>query len=178
MGLDFKPLKLRLVRIENDGKTQVLITSLIHTKLSPYKVFAKLYHKRWPMEEDYKTIKCTIEMENFSGQSALSVYQDFHSKILLENLVLVVALPVNDALSNSMTSKKYDNQINFTQAISKSKDVIALLFQQTSSKLIQLIESLQDIFLKTIEPIRPGRKYPRRNIVSCRKYFLNYKSIA
>ena len=114
-------------------------------------------------------------MENFSGQSALSVYQDFHSKILLKNLVSVLALPVNDALSNSMTSRKYDYQINFTQAISKSKDVIALLFRQTTLKLIQLIESLQDIFLKTIEPIRPRRKYPRRHTVSCRKYFLNYK---
>jgi hypothetical protein len=33
MGLDLKPLKLRLLCIENDGKTQVLITSLIDTKL-------------------------------------------------------------------------------------------------------------------------------------------------
>jgi len=178
MGLDLTPLKLRLIRIENAGKTQVLITSLTDTKLYPYEVFADLYHKRWPVEEDYKTIKCRIELENFSGKSALSVYQDFHSKVLLKNLVSVLALPVNDILTNSTTSRKYDYQINFTQAISKSKDVIALLFQQTTSKLIQLIESLQDIFLKTIEPIRPGRKYPRRHLVSCRKYFLNYKPIA
>ena len=178
MGLDLRPLKLRLIRIEYAGKTQVLITSLTDSKLYPYEVFADLYHKRWPVEEDYKTIKCRIEMENFSGQSALSVYQDFHSKVLLKNLVSVFALPVNDMLANSMTSRKYNYQINFTQAISKSKDVIALLFQQTTSKLIQLIESLQDIFLKTIEPIRPGRQYPRRHLGSCRKYFLNYKPIA
>jgi Transposase DDE domain len=178
MGLDLKPLKLRLIRIENAGKTQVLITSLTDTKLYPYVLFAELYHKRWPVEEDYKTIKCRIEMENFSGQSALSVYQDFHSKVLLKNLVSVLALPVNDVIADSMTSRKYDYQINFTQAISKSKDVIALLFQKTTSKLIQLIESLQDIFLKTIEPIRPGRKYPRRHLASGRKYFLNYKPIS
>jgi len=178
MGLDLRPLKMRLIRIENAGKTQVLITSLTDTKLYPYEVFAELYHKRWPVEEDYKIIKCRIEMENFSGQSALSVYQDFHAKVLLKNMVSVLAMPVNDILANSMTTRKYDYQINFTQAISKSKDVIALLFQQTTSKLIQLIESLQDIFLKTIEPIRPGRKYPRRHNVSCRKYFLNYKPIA
>ena len=178
MGLDLKPLKLRLLRIENDAKTQVLITSLTDTQLYPYELFAELYHKRWPVEEDYKAIKCRIEIENFSGQSALSVYQDFHSKVFLKNLVSVLALPVNDMLTNSMTSRKYNYQINFTQAISKSKDVIALLFQQTTSKLTQLIESLQDIFLKTIEPIRPGRKYPRKHIVSSRKYFLNYKPIA
>jgi hypothetical protein len=178
MGLDLAPLKLRLIRIENAGKTQILMTSLTDTKLYPYEVFADLYHKRWPVEEDYKVIKCRIEMENFSGQSALSVYQDFHSKVFLKNLVSVLALPVNDALANSITSRKYDYQINFTQAISKSKDVIALLFQHTTSKLIQLIESLQSIFLKTIEPIRPGRKYPRRRTVSSRKYYLNYKPIA
>ncbi len=178
MGLDLSPLKLRLIRIENAGKTQVLITSLTDTRLYPYEVFAELYHKRWPIEEDYKIMKCRIEMENFSGQSAHSVYQDFHAKVLLKNLVSVLALPVNDILANSMTSRRYDYQINFTQAISKSKDVIALLFQETTSKLIQLIESLQDIFLKTIEPIRPGRKYPRPHIVSSRKYYLNYKPIA
>jgi len=178
MKLDLRPLKLRLIRIENAGKTQILITSLTDTNLYPYEVFADLYHKRWPVEEDYKTIKCRIEMENFSGQSALSVYQDFHSKVFLKNLVSVLALPVNNVLTNSTTSRKYDYQINFTQAISKSKDVIALLFQKTTSKLTQLIKSLQDIFLKTIEPIRPGRKYPRRHTVSSRKYFLNYKPIA
>ncbi|MBU0768572.1 MAG: IS4 family transposase [Proteobacteria bacterium] len=178
MGLDLTPLKLRLIRIENAGKTQILITSLTDAKSYPYEVFADLYHKRWPVEEDYKAIKCRIEMENFSGQSALSVYQDFHSKVLLKNLVSVFALPVNDILANSTTSRKYDYKINFTQAISKSKDVIALMFQQTASKLIQLIENLQQIFLKTIEPIRPGRKYPRRRTVSSRKYFLNYKPIA
>lgn len=178
MGLDLSPLKVRLIRIENAGKTQVLITSLTDAVLYPNKVFADLYHKRWPVEEDYKTIKCRIEMENFSGQSALSVYQDFHSKVFLKNLVSLLALPVNDVLTKSITSRKYDYQINFTQAISKSKDVIALLFQQTTSKLIQLIESLQDIFIKTIEPIRPGRKYPRRRTISPRKYFLNYKPIA
>jgi len=178
MGLDLRPLKLRLIRIENDGKTQVLITSLTDTRSYPFGVFSDLYHKRWPVEEDYKAIKCRIEMENFSGQSALSVYQDFHSKVLLKNLVSVFALPVNDVLANSTISRKYDYQMNFTQAISKSKDVIALLFQQTTSTLTRLIERLQDIFLKTIEPVRPGRKYPRRRTASCRKYFLNYKPIA
>jgi hypothetical protein len=178
MGLDLSPLKVRLIRIEKAGKVQVLMTSLTDTKLYPYEVFADLYHKRWPVEEDYKIIKCRIEMENFSGQSALSVYQDFHSKVLLKNLVSVFSLPVNDVLANSTANRKYDYQINFTQAISKSKDVIVLLFQQTTSKLTQLIESLQDIFLKTIEPIRPGREYPRRRTISPRKYYLNYKPIA
>jgi hypothetical protein len=85
MGLDITPLKLRLIRIENDGKVAVLITSLIDTKQYPIDIFNDLYHQRWPIEEDYKTIKCRMELENFSGKSALSVYQDFHAKVFAKN---------------------------------------------------------------------------------------------
>jgi hypothetical protein len=48
----------------------------------PHDLFADLYHDRWPVEEDYKIMKCRIEIENFTGQSELSVYQDFHARVL------------------------------------------------------------------------------------------------
>ena len=84
MGLCMRPMKLRLIRIENDGKAQVLITSLTDTQQYPNEIFDELYHRRWPVEEDYKTIKCRIELENYSGESVLSVYQDFHAKYFTE----------------------------------------------------------------------------------------------
>jgi hypothetical protein len=93
MGLDMKPLKLRLIRIQNGDKAQVLVTSLIDAKRYPIDIFHDLYHKRWPIEEDYKSIKCRMELENFSGKSALSVYQDFHAKIFAKNLVSIIAFP-------------------------------------------------------------------------------------
>jgi hypothetical protein len=177
MGLPMKPLKLRLIRIRDKDQVQVLITSLIDTKEYPLKIFRDLYHHRWPVEEDYKTIKCRLELENFSGKSVLSVYQDFHAKVFTKNLVWIMAFPANNALHRQHDCRKYDYQINFTQAISKSKGVIALLFHETASKIVQLIAGLQDIFQRTIEPIRPGRKYPRNHKASVRKFFPAYKSI-
>ncbi len=177
IGLDMKPLKLRLIRIQDGDKVQVLVTSLIDTKRYPIDIFHDLYLKRWPIEEDYKSIKCRMELENFSGKSALSVYQDFHAKIFAKNLVSIMAFPVNNSLKNNCENRKYDYQINFTQALSKSKGVIALLFYETKLKLVQLITDLQNIFQRTVEPIRPGRKYPRNHKVSVRKFFLNYKPI-
>ena len=85
------PLQLRLIRIQNGDKVQVLITSLIDTKRYPIEIFYDLYHSRWPVEEDYKFIKCRMELENFSGKSVLSVYQDFHAKIFTKNLVSILA---------------------------------------------------------------------------------------
>ena len=177
MGLDTTPLKLRLIRIENDGKVVVLITSLIDMEQYPLNIFNDLYHQRWPIEEDYKIIKCRMELENFSGKSALSVYQDFHAKIFAKNLVWVLAFPVQNRLDDDRRIKKYQYQINFTQAFSKSKGVIALLFHETVKRVGRLIVDLQHIFQRTVEPIRPGRKYPRNHKARSRKFFLQYKPI-
>jgi len=177
MGLDTTPLKLRLIRIENDGKVAVLITSLIDTQKYPIELFSDLYHKRWPVEEDYKIIKCRIELENFSGLSALSVYQDFHAKVFTKNLVWMMAFPVQDRMDDEIVHTKHRYQINFTQALSKSKGVIALLFLDANRLIERLIADLQYIFQRTVEPIRLGRKYPRKHKAKPRRYFPQYKPI-
>jgi len=177
MGLTTDPLKLRLIRIENEGKVAVLITSLIDTKLHPVEIFRDLYHLRWPVEEDYKTIKCRLELENFSGKSALSVYQDFHAKVFAKNLVWMMAFSVQNALDEDTSNKKHRYQINFTQAFSKSKGVMALLFHDTHRRIRSMIADLQYIFQRTVEPIRPGRKFPRNHRSKPRKFFMQYKPI-
>jgi len=177
MGLDTTPLKLRLIRIENGGNTAVLITSLIDREKYPLKAFNDLYHQRWPVEEDYKAMKCRLELENFTGKSALSVYQDFHAKVFAKNLVWLMAFSVQRRLDKDSGTKKHQYQINFTQAFSKSKGVIALLFHDSKRRIRCLITDLQYIFQRTLEPIRPGRKYPRSFSRTRRKFFIRYKPI-
>jgi hypothetical protein len=177
MGLATAPLKLRLIRIENDGQIAVLVTSLIDMNLYPVEIFSDLYHHRWPVEEDYKTFKCRLELENFSGKSALSVYQDFYAKVFAKNLIWMMAFPVQKVLDEDPIPKKYRYQVNFTQAFSKSKGVIALLFHDSYRRIKSLIADLQYIFQRTVEPIRPGRKFPRNHRVKLRKFFLQYKPI-
>ena len=178
MGLDMKPLKLRLIRIEHNNKVIVLVTSLIDTERYPVDIFYDLYHGRWPIEEDYKTVKCRLELENFTGKSVLSVYQDFHAKIFAKNLVSILVLPLNVSLQNDIQTRKYIYKVNFTQALSKCKGPLALLFYETEKMILNLIADLQNIFQRTIEPIRPGRKYPRKHKAKPRKFFMTYKPIA
>ena len=73
MVFPLEPLKLRLIRIQNKDQVQILITSLIDTTRYPIELFSDLYHCRWPVEEDCKTLKSRLELENFSGKSVLSV---------------------------------------------------------------------------------------------------------
>lgn len=179
LGMDTKTIKLRLIRVElSSGEVEILITSLIDKEQYPHDVFMVLYHQRWPVEEDYKTMKCWLELENFSGKSVLSVYQDFHAKVFSKNLTSALAFPTQEKIKQNNAHRKYDYQLNFTQALSKTKDVFIMLFQSVKKQVIQLISALHDIFAQTIEPVRPGRKYPRNHKVSRRKHFACYKSFA
>lgn len=178
LGLDTTPIPLRLVRIElENGETEILITSLTDPDLFPHSRFSALYHLRWPVEEDYKTMKCRIEVENFSGKSILSVNQDFHAKIFSKNLTAVLSIPAKEVIRQESQNKQYEYQLNFTQALSRMKDTIVLLFTKAKSAVKDIIVKLHNIFVKTIEPIRPGRKYPRKSKVQRKGFYMCYKPI-
>jgi hypothetical protein len=162
MGLDLEPIRVRLIKIGLEtGESEILITSLLDTTCYPYEEFAELYHCRWPVEEDYKTMKQWIEIENFSGKSVLSIYQDFHAKVFSKNLAMSLVFPTQKAIDNNTKKNQYKYQKNFAQTLSKLKDTIPLLFIRTKDLLAKLISDIHEIVIKTIEPVRPGRKYPR-----------------
>jgi len=175
-GLSPDPLTVRLVRIELDnGEIEVLATSLLDTPLYPHSLFKELYHDRWPVEESYKVVKCRVEVENFSGKSKLSIYQDFHAKIFTVNLTAILAHPAQEVVKEQSQDKKYSYQINFTQALSKMKDSVVLLFQKSS--ITKILHQLWDVMTQTIEPIRPNRKYPRPKRTRPKKFSMAYKPI-
>jgi IS4 transposase len=53
-------------------------------------VFAELYHRRWGIETDFRRLKQTLTLDNFSGRSVTAVKQDFHAAQLLKNLALLM----------------------------------------------------------------------------------------
>jgi hypothetical protein len=178
LGLDTTPLRCRLIRVELDsGETEILITSLLDTAQYPYELFKELYHCRWPVEEDYKVIKTWLTMENFSGKSVLSIYQDFHAKIFSKNLTSILAFSISDEIEQPRQGYKHAYKINFAQALSKTKQSLVLLFLRSHRHTVRLIEDLLNIFAATLEAVRPGRKNPRNLRVSVRKFFPNYKPI-
>ena len=175
-GLSTDPITVRLIRVELDtGEVEVLVTSLLDTVAYPVAVFKDLYHQRWPVEENYKVMKCRVEVENFSGKSVLAVYQDFHAKVFTMNLTAILAHPAQKVVERESQGKQYTYQINVTNALSKMKDTIVLLFQRTA--VLPILKRLWQVIIKTIEPIRPGRSYPRKKRVKRRRFAMTYKPI-
>jgi len=178
MGLDQKPLRLRVIRVELDsGETEILITSLLDKLQYPVEHFAELYHLRWPVEEDYKTMKKWIEVENFSGKSVLSVYQDFHAKVFSKNLTSALAFPTQEAIDENNRNSLHQYQKNFAQLLSKVKDVIPLLFMRAKEQVLSIISDLHAIVTKRTEPVRPGRKYPRNFNNKTGRFSYGYKPL-
>jgi hypothetical protein len=176
LNLPISPIRVRAIRIElPGGETEILLTSLMDKELYPHELFKELYHLRWTVEENYKTAKCRIEIENFSGKSVESVYQDFHAKAFAMNLAAAMTHPAQDVISGQREQKKHPYRVNFTQALSKMKDSLVLLFLRPD--IMELIHKLHDLFIATIEPVRPGRNYPRNHSIQKKGFFPCYKPI-
>ena len=179
MGFDKDPMTMRLLRIElSSGETEVLATSLTDSTRYHYDLFAELYHQRWFIEEDYKTVKIPLEVENFSGKTVHSIYQDCYAQILAKNIVSILSFEARTQIKQAGKKDKYVHQINFTYALSKTKEVMARLFHSTKADLEELLKTLDTLFLKITEPIRPGRSYPRNHRIYKRGYHSNRKCIA
>lgn len=161
-GLPTTPIKLRLVRVDLPSGIEVLITNLMAPDKYDASVFKSLYHLRWSIEENYKRLKQWVEIENFSGKSALSVQQDFHAKIVATNLTALMAMAAQKIITTKTKVLKLKYQINFAQAISKMKHKMVYLIVHAHSDIKLLIERTIRYISKTIEAVRDGRSAPRR----------------
>ncbi len=159
-GLGSEPLEVRLVRVDlPSGEVEVLATSLLDVQEFSVEEISAIYSKRWQIEEKIKELKGRAVIERFTGKSVQSVEQDFHAKILATNLVQLLVNSAQAEVDRDRSSRKHVWKINLTQALSKSKGVVAPLLLRVRSKIIA---RLLEIFVRTLEPARPGRWFPRR----------------
>lgn len=163
LGIEAMPLKVRLVKVILDtGEKELLATSLIDSIVYPVTIFQELYTLRWGVEEEYKTMKAVLEVEQFSGKSPHAVRQEFHAAIFLSNLQSVISREkdVQERIEKKTEGRKYEYQENRTSALFFVKEGLIALFTGTSLNMV--LTYLKEKIIKNILPIRPGRCYERR----------------
>lgn len=168
--------RLISITLEN-GEKEVLCTSLLGLEQYPYEDMKELYHYRWGVEEGFKLFKARAEVERFSGKTALAVKQDFFAKIFMMSLSAVLAFPIEEkvrAESQNNNKNKHPVKINRTNALSMTHKIsIALLLKSMQEKALAAFDI---IVQKTVEIIRPGRKFSRKKHPK-RQFNMNYKSL-
>lgn len=176
LGLSTAPIALRFICIELDtGEKEVLITSLMDDHLYPYEVFSNLYQLRWQVEESYKTMKSRLEIENFSGKSCLAIAQDFYAKIFSCNLTSILVCSADEIVEKICKKRKRKYKPNFTQALSRMKNSIILLFCREKEIVEGYLDELIELFAANLEVVRKDRHFERNFRKSKRIYSMPYK---
>ena len=172
--LNFKPLKLRLVKHQIGNETYVYATNLIDESKYPTDCFPDLYHGRWGIEELYKISKCFIDVEDFHSQTERGVKHELYGHILLINIAKIFEADTNTMLSpdsqaeveNPMHSITELNsgatlKINFKHCLAVvGRHLEDLILASKALMEIWLYKSMQAVS-KIRQRMRPGRSYPR-----------------
>lgn len=152
-------IKVRFVRVVLEtGEYEVLVTNLLDKVEFPTEEFAYIYYLRWGVEEFYGIIKTRLTLENFSGKTAHSIYQDFYATIYLSGLETLLTSDINTELQKKKTRNK--QQVNHAVSFNVIKNkAIKLLLDDTPPD--DILKQLEILFKTNPVQIRPNRKVAR-----------------
>lgn len=163
---------VRLVRVRLDGGgTEVLMTSLLDGK--KYKVgdFKWLYGKRWGVETYLDRLKNQLEVERFSSKKLIGIEQDFYGVVFISTLESALSKEDEEEVVEESRRKhlKYDYKINKSVSYSALVDHVIDLLINLDKSPEEVVEELSKLFKAGRTPIRPGRKFERKNLTPSRK---------
>jgi len=174
--LPIEPLWVRLIRLDGDkDEPMVLATSLLDTDRFPYAQLQVLSLYRWPIETDYNHLKNRLEVENWTGTTVSAIYQDFHATVFTKNLAALLAQPAQQVVGQQSASRQHRYQINWANLFSKLKDTVIHLF--LAANPVPFLHQLWQQMIRTIEPVRPNRSFPRKKRVKPRRFAMSYKRL-
>jgi len=112
LGLDMA-ITVRFVAIRlQTGELEVLVTSLLDEEEYPTEEFKVIYNMRWGVETLYDVLKIRLSLENFSGQTAEAVRQDFYAAVFLTGLESHLTLPTDKELADRSESNQLGQTVN------------------------------------------------------------------
>jgi len=155
--------RLRVLKfLRQNGDVDILVTNLLEQMISSDEL-KELYRLRWGVETAFRTLKSTLQIENFSGTSQLIVEQDFFAAMFLKNMVAFAKIDSDEIVSqNENPDNLYRQQTNENQLVGILKDklVLALLDNRPRARARKVEKIIQEAARHTI-PIRPDRYFPR-----------------
>ena len=168
-------VRITVIELE-DGKREILCTSLLDSTQYTLDDLKGLYHTRWGIEEAYKLLKVRADLESFSGLTTLSVKQDFYAGIFAMNLSAMMSFPIDQKVRKQSKEAELKNtkMINRTDALALVRESMVGVF--IKKKIKKFLQTVDNILQKTTEAIRPNRSFPR-NHKRKKPKSMNYKNI-
>ena len=173
-----KIYRIRVVKFTlPSGEIETLITDLPQDTFETSD-FQTLYFKRWPIETRYDTLKIKLQLENFTGKTVLSVFQDFYASMFLSNMATFAKYITDAEIQKDNADKNLDYEYitNVNILIGKLKNNLVLaLLEPNPNKRDRALKKVLAEISKNRTPIRPDRQFERK-IPRKKRFFMNKKS--
>ena len=157
-------IKIRLLRIIlSTGEIEVLATSLLDKNVFSAKDFSYLYSLRWGVETFFSKIKGRLALENFTGKSVESIYQDFWPTIFISNLETIIVEDIEENMNINKFSEGKKKKINKAVSFNVIKKMAFELFFNEPDKN-NIITKLAQLFILNPVIVREERHMVRKKI--------------
>lgn len=160
------------------GETEVLLTTLLDAQTYPRPLFYALYGQRWGQETYYDRLKNIFEVERWSGESWLTLQQDFFGVLFLATLESVLAQDAQAALTarDQVRQPKTPAQVNRAVSYVALVDhAVALLLDPRASPA-ETLRQLQQLLQMNPTRKRDGRQVPRPKLKYAQRIrYLKYR---
>jgi len=166
-------IKVRLLSIDiaETGEREVIATSLLDEVAFPTSLFGWLYYQRWGIETYYHQLKNRLDLENFSGLSVESIYQDFYAMLFISNYETVLTKPAQVAFNENKRPANLPKKINHSVSYHLIKEYALDLFFSNQPQEA-LVRKLSQLFQMNphCQRIRPPTQQNNTSPMTSAKY--------
>lgn len=163
---DHAPVEVRALRVKQRGMgPTVLLTSLRQSEFNRGRI-AALYHERWEIEEYYKLVKSDyLGQGQFHAMKEAGIRQEVHAVALFIAIArfLMAAAAKRHRLA-------YDSLSPKSATLGLAAYVVRLLVQIDEDRVMPVLDQLLNRIVRTRDPMRPGRRFPRRSFRPAAKW--------
>src|SRR6185369_12662418 len=150
-------------------EVEVLATSLLDESKFSNEDFNYLYSLRWGAETFFSKIKGRLALENFTGKTVESIYQDFWSTVFISNIETIMVEDVEEDINTNKPDDKKDQKINKAVSFNAIKNMAFEIFFNESDQ-DRVISKLTTLFRMNPIIVRKDRQVPRKKISNTRSF--------
>jgi hypothetical protein len=147
------PTSLAMREVRAGGWT--LVTSLVDAKSVSKSELVDLYHSRWHVELDFRSIKDVMQMDELRCKTAQMVRKEVAVHLLAYNLVRAVAAQA------AQMARVLPRRISFKATLQTLTNFFHRLRECPACRLLELHRTLLRAIAMLVLPWRPNRCEPR-----------------
>jgi len=172
-------VQARLVKfVLDNGKVEVLITSLLDRDEYPAVEFKWLYEKRWGVETGFFRFKQQLDAEKFSSKKVHNIRQDFYALAFMQVFESIMDKDQDHEMRAKSQEKhlKHEYHVNKAHAYSSLFSHLVDFFLLDEQNLEHHVSTFQQEVLRSKSVIRPDRHNTRHELTQTERVkYLKYQ---